>query len=223
MMNVRGRRLVLATGLVVVLTACEASPQAAVSPAPPSAPSGLATPLASAPSPTSAFGPGHTFAPRPGPSQPTPVTPDRFIAFARWAPSGENHLYTIKADGTSERQIGVGDSAAWRPDGEALLVPRTLPDGRAGAAIVGIDGELIAAVAPPDPGLDLQPGVWSPDGDAHRVWRMGRRRCPPIRDLRRAGHWHGPTGPRHVGRGELSTSRSRTPPTAGGSCSGGRT
>ncbi len=129
------------------------------------------------------FGPGHTFAPPPSHPAVSPRAvpadlPAGWIAFSRWENDAPT-VHIVRLDGSDDHPVGPGTSAAWRPDGQALLMTIDTTDGRVEGEVVGLDGSPLARLGPVDAGLSLRPGAWSPDGtriafggwddgDAHR-------------------------------------------------------
>jgi Tol biopolymer transport system component len=89
------------------------------------------------------------------------------ILFGRYVPSADEHLiFTIKTDGSDERQIllpGSNGGAAFSPDGTKL---RAFADNDQGLLFVGIanaDGTDWTILHSPDPTLNLGCSAWSPD------------------------------------------------------------
>ena len=105
----------------------------------------------------------------------TPVpsaVPGGTILFGRFVPATDNwHVFTIKPDGTDEREIvlpGSNGVLGFSPDGSQLLAYagccREIDPGLLFVGIANADGSDWRILQSPDPTLHLGCTGWSPDG-----------------------------------------------------------
>jgi len=75
-------------------------------------------------------------------------------------------MFTIAPDGSNEQRVlpsGLDAGGRFSTSGQEIAIPRTLPDGRIGTAILGADGTVLRVLEIPDPTLNVGCTVWSPD------------------------------------------------------------
>jgi Tol biopolymer transport system component len=75
-------------------------------------------------------------------------------------------LLTIEPDGTRETKLfDFHCCPKWSPDGTRIASPDLTDDGRFTSAIFDSDGSNYVRLPMPDPTLNADGGVWSPDGE----------------------------------------------------------
>jgi len=100
-------------------------------------------------------------------SEPVPAGPPAprvTIAFGRVNANGDEYSFTIRADGTGEKQLVATPSGGvrWSHRGDRLLLAAFPSANRMTTATVKADGSDYRAL-PLDSSLNLGPGAWSPD------------------------------------------------------------
>jgi Tol biopolymer transport system component len=93
-----------------------------------------------------------------------PPAPHATIVFGRVNANGDEYIFTIRADGTGEKQLVVTPSGGvrWSHKGDRLLLAAFPSANRVTTATVKADGSDYRAL-PLDSSLNLGPGAWSPD------------------------------------------------------------
>jgi Tol biopolymer transport system component len=92
------------------------------------------------------------------------------IAFERADPAskeGDTFVFTANPDGSDVRRLGPSHTccAGWSADGSKLAIAASTNDNRITTATVNPDGSDYEVKTIPDPTLNLECPVWSPDGD----------------------------------------------------------
>jgi Tol biopolymer transport system component len=89
------------------------------------------------------------------------------IVFGRYDPTvGDFHIFTVKPDGTNEKQLlpGVAECPRWSPDGEKIQVCVFNARGLLRSATLRPDGSDFNLLDNPDPSLNLACWAWSSRG-----------------------------------------------------------
>ncbi len=100
------------------------------------------------------------------PAVPVGVGPPRgTISFGRINATGDEYIFTIRADGSGEKQLLATASCcvAWSHNGNRLLLGGASAAGAVTTAIVNSDGSGYRVLPIDSTGLNLGPGRWSPD------------------------------------------------------------
>jgi Tol biopolymer transport system component len=105
-----------------------------------------------------------------GPAHGKTPGPNGRIAFERFDPTlGGDVIYTANPDGSHQQQLYSGGISAfpnWSPDGSQVEFGTGCFDGTetCAATIVDLDSGTFRQLRWPDPGLEIDCGHWSPDG-----------------------------------------------------------
>ena len=89
------------------------------------------------------------------------------IVFGRYDPTvGDFHIFTVKPDGTNEKQLlpGIAECPRWSPDGEKIQVCVANAKGLLRPATLNPDGSDFRLLDNPDPSLNLACWTWSSRG-----------------------------------------------------------
>jgi TolB protein len=93
------------------------------------------------------------------------------IAFQQADPAGregDNFVFTANPDGSDVRKLVPSHTccAGWAPDGSKIAIAASTKDNRVTTATVNPDGSDYDVRKIPDPTLNLECPVWSPDGNS---------------------------------------------------------
>jgi Tol biopolymer transport system component len=103
-----------------------------------------------------------------GPAHGKAPGPNGRIVFARFVPAlGHTAIYTANPDGSHQQQLySDGSFPNWSPDGSQIEFGTGCFDGTetCAATIADLDSGTFRQLRWPDPGLEIDCGAWSPDG-----------------------------------------------------------
>jgi len=170
----RALSLLLACGLV---GACAATPGASATSA--AQATAVTTPAAAT---TSRPSVSPTTAADHSPTESSAPVPGGRLAYDRYSPDGNSHVFTANTDGTDEQALltSVGGCSRFSPDGRRLEVAAQTSQGLLFFDLVNPDGSGSVRLDSPDRTLTLGCAVWSPD--ASRLASEGWDDSKPARN-----------------------------------------